>query len=249
MTRYSDYDPFAWVYNKHWGNFSRRIFPVLDELILKNIPARAHILDLCCGTGQLAKELIARGYQVTGIDGSKEMMKIARDKAPKVRFILDDARSFRLPAVYSAVFSTFDSLNHVMSLKELGVVFRNVFACLEKGGLFLFDLNTEAGYKSKWHGFVGAIIEEDHICVHRDNYLPEERKAEFEATMFRLRDGQWWRTDFTLLQRCYSEAEVRSMLDIAGFGDTHVYAYYKKRGLHPQTKKTPRIFFVCQKPE
>jgi hypothetical protein len=49
MTRYSDYDPFAWVYNKHWGNFSRRIFPVLDELILKNIPARAHILDLCCG--------------------------------------------------------------------------------------------------------------------------------------------------------------------------------------------------------
>jgi SAM-dependent methyltransferase len=176
-------------------------------------------------------------------------MKIARDKAPKVRFILDDARSFRLPAVYSAVFSTFDSLNHVMSLKELGVVFRNVFACLEKGGLFLFDLNTEAGYKSKWHGFVGAIIEEDHICVHRDNYLPEERKAEFEATMFRLRDGQWWRTDFTLLQRCYSEAEVRSMLDIAGFGDTHVYAYYKKRGLHPQTKKTPRIFFVCQKPE
>ena len=75
MTTYSDYDPFAWVYNRHWGNnFTALALLVLDRLVLPYLPARARILDLCCGTGQLARALSARGYQVTGLDGSKEML-------------------------------------------------------------------------------------------------------------------------------------------------------------------------------
>ena len=76
MNSYSDYDRFAWVYNKHWGNeFTPRVFPILENLVLRRTPAGGRILDLCCGTGQMAQTLTALGYRVTGIDGSAEMLR------------------------------------------------------------------------------------------------------------------------------------------------------------------------------
>jgi len=146
--RYTDYDTFAWTYSKYWGADSvRHLFPVLESLLLPHLPSRARILDLCCGTGQLARALAQRGYQVTGIDGSEEMIRLVHINVPDVEFLVEDARTFRLPAIYHAVMSTYDSLNHIMSLEELSRVFRNVYACLQQGGLFLFDLNMEQGTK------------------------------------------------------------------------------------------------------
>jgi len=146
MTAYSDYDRFAWVYNKHWGNsFTELALRVLEKLVFPYLSAKARILDLCCGTGQLAQALIARGYRVTGLDGSSEMLRFARENAPAGEFIVDDARSFKLPDSYHAVVSTFDSLNHIMTLEELTSVFRNVYAALQEGGFSFFDLNMEEG--------------------------------------------------------------------------------------------------------
>jgi SAM-dependent methyltransferase len=86
MTRYSDYDAFAWVYNKHWGiRYAQLVLPTLEKLILPRLPENSHILDLCCGTGRLAQALVARGYQVTGLDGSQEMIGFARKNAPAYR--------------------------------------------------------------------------------------------------------------------------------------------------------------------
>ena len=247
VTRYSDYDRFAWVYNKHWGpGFSQRVLPILEKLMLQHLPAKAYILDLCCGTGQLAQALIARGYQVTGLDGSKEMIRFARENAPAGEFIVDDARSFKLSDVYHAVVSTFDSLNHIMTLEELTSVFRNVYAVLREGGPFLFDLNMEEGYKANWRSSFG-IVEDDHVCVVRSSYRPEERIAQFEATIFRLQGG-WRRSDLTLVQKCYSEAQVRSALEAAGFTATHAYAYDEQRGLEELTGEARRAFFVCRRP-
>ena len=246
MTTYSDYDPFAWVYNKHWGDsFTDIALPVIENLVLRQLPAKASILDLCCGTGQLAQVLIERGYQVTGLDGSGEMLRFARENAPAAEFIQDDARSFKLPAVYHVVVSTFDSLNHIMTLEGLTSVFRNVYAALREGGLFLFDLNMEEGYRVTWDDNFG-IVEDDHICVVRSSYCPEERTARFDATIFRLQD-YWYRSDVTLLQKSHSEAEVRSALEDAGFTEIHAYAYDEQSDLVELTAESERAFFICQK--
>ena len=94
MTNYSDYDRFAWVYNKHWGNqFVPLALRVLEKLVFPHLPAKARILDLCCGTGQLAQALLARGHQVTGLDVSQEMLRLARQNAPTAEFIVADAKA------------------------------------------------------------------------------------------------------------------------------------------------------------
>jgi len=247
LTSYSDYDPFAWVYNRHWGNtFTQPALHGLEMLVFPHLPAKARILDLCCGTGQLAQALIACGYQVTGLDMSEEMLRFARENAPAGEFIVGDARSFKLPDVYHAVVSAFDSLNHIMTLEELTSVFRNVYATLRPGGLFLFDLNMEEGYRISWHDSFG-IVEDDHVCVVHSSYLPEERTAQFDTTIFYLQGG-WQRTDLTLFQKCYSEGEVRSALETGGFTRIYAYAYYEPQGLEELTADSERAFFICQKP-
>src|SRR4030042_3587050 len=140
--RYSDYDDFAWMYNRHWGSrFTPGALAVRGEMVLPEISADAAVLDLCCGTGQLANLLSDEGYHVTGIDGSEKMLKYARENAPGVDFVSDDARTFNLPPSFVLVPSFFDSLNHVMTIEEMTSVFRNVYSCLFEGGLFVFALN------------------------------------------------------------------------------------------------------------
>ena len=245
--RYSDYDRFAWVYNRHWGDkFIPMVMPILETLVLQYLPDKARILDLCCGTGQLAQVLIARGYRVTGIDGSEEMLRFARENAPTGRFVMADARSFKLSTAQHAVLSTFDSLNHIMSLEDLISVFRQVYAVLREGGRFLFDLNMEQGYKVCWEDNYG-IVEDDHACIVRMSYHPDERTARFDATIFRWQD-EWQRSDVTLRQKCYSETEVKSALATAGFVDIKACTYDELWNLAEITGEVERAFFVCRKP-
>ena len=76
------------------------------------------------------------------------MLRYAKENAPGAEFIPEDARNFKLPPVYDGVFSTFDSLNHVMTIDELQAVFNNVNECLVKGGIFIFDLTTERHFET-----------------------------------------------------------------------------------------------------
>ena len=247
MTAYSEYDPFAWIYNKHWGNtFLPVVMPILDNLVLSKLPKNARILDLCCGTGQMAHQLTALGYRVTGIDGSPEMLSYARENAPGVEFLQADARSFELRHKYNAVVSVFDSLNHIMSTKELGLVFLRVHGALRGGGIFMFDLNTEPGYFYEWNGDF-SIVEDDHVCTVRSIYNASRRIATFDATIFRLKDDSWYRYDVTLYQKCHTSAAVKSALKAAGFTDIEIYGFDWQSGMKALDKDARRAFFLCRK--
>ena len=249
MKMYSSYDPFAWMYNKHWGNtFLPVVLPILDNLVLSKLPQNARILDLCCGTGQMAHQLTTLGYRVTGVDGSLEMLRYARENALGVEFLQADARSYHVPYKYNAVISVFDSLNHIMSTRELKAVFRSTYDTLRSGGLFMFDLNTEAGYLYEWNGDF-SIIEDDHVCVVRNTYNQKNRIADFDATIFRLQDNSWYRHDIVLYQKCHTPTAVKSALKSAGFTDVETYGFDWQSGVRPLDKDARRAFFLCRKPK
>ncbi len=243
--RFADYDPFAWVYNQQWGpEFAGRVLPVIQKLVLSKLQAEARILDLACGTGQLAQALAERGYRVTGLDGSEEMILYARLNAPTAEFVVDDVRTFQVSEPFRAVLSTYDSLNHIMSPKELLKVFSNVYAGLQVNGLFLFDLNMEEGYRERWRGSFG-IVEDDYVCVVRSRFDPDAGVARASITIFRPKDGGWGRTDLELLQRCYSEGQVVSLLEEAGFDAVEAFDAQADLGW---SRNPGRGFFRARKP-
>ena len=215
---YADYDRFAWFYNRHWGEeFSRPALGIFEKILFPHLPTGASILDLCCGTGQLAAGLASRGYQVRGLDGSESMLRYARQNAPTVEFIRADARAFALPAVHDAVVSTFDSLNHILDLAELTAAFRCVRAALRPGGRFIFDLNMEEEFERNGYESSFDIIAEDHACVVRSHYDAETQMKRYEVKMYRRRGGEWEREELILLQRYYPAPDIVAALSAAGF--------------------------------
>ena len=240
-------EDFAWIYNKHWGLYADQALAIVDQLILPFLHSGAHILDLCCGTGQLANKLASKGYRVTGIDVSDEMIRFARDNAPNGDFIIQDARHFHFLQTFDAAISTYDGLNFIMSLPELTDVFENVYESLQSGGLFLFDLNTETGYLYHWEDGTFSLVEDDHACIVRYEYNADEKLVRFDVTIFRLLD-EWTRTDLAFYQRCYSSVDIRYALNLAGFTEINTYGYHDELGLTKLTPESERAYFLCRKP-
>lgn len=246
MDASADYDPFAHVYNLHWGAYARLVLPILEHLVLRHLPDNASVLDLCCGTGQLAAQLTEDGYEVTGVDVSTSMVEIARARAAGADFHVQDVRQPLPPGDFAAVLSTFDSLNHMMTLEELTRVFRNVRNVLGTNGHFAFDLNMAAAYEARWRGTF-AYVEDDHVCAVRSSHDVAARTGRMDLTIFELAGGAWKRADVSLVQRWYAEDDILAALRTAGFSDSR-----SLRADEPIAEGCPalpgRMFFVAQCP-
>ncbi len=84
-----------------------RLRPALD--LMARIPplAARRIYDLGCGPGTITRLLAERwpGAEVSGIDGSAEMLARARDLAPGIDFVAADLTAWTPPAPAELVFS------------------------------------------------------------------------------------------------------------------------------------------------
>ncbi len=243
---YSVYDTFAWFYRRGWGEeFHRRCRPVLERHVFPRLPENARVLDLCCGSGDLSALLVERGYSVTGIDGSCEMLACAREKAPGAVFLHADARAFDLPPEFDAVLSTFDSLNHVLELEELALVFANVHRALRGGGLFVFDLNMAEAFTTLWRGSWSSF-EEQSVGITRGSYNAESGIGRADVTVFRREEnGLWSRSDIAVLERCYSEGEISAAIQRAGFRDLEGRDAYEL-GMQTDVALGRKFFFAIK---
>jgi SAM-dependent methyltransferase len=230
------YDDFAWIYDRHWGRDTERALATLDRLVLDARPAPARVLDLCCGTGQLDRALHARGYAVTGVDGSPEMIRHARRNAPGCAFVVADARDFAVPEPHDLALCLYDSLNHLLEDGDLRRAFRAVRGALRPGAPFLFDLNMADGFRERWRGSYG-VVEDEYACIVRSRYDEAAGRGEIRATTFR-HGGGWTRSDVVLHQRCHSPDEVTGALRDAGFTDVRIFDAPADLGLARQVGRS-----------
>jgi SAM-dependent methyltransferase len=218
------YDDFAWFYARYWNEeFHDAAFPILERIWLPLVPRRGRVLDVCCGTGYLARLLTGRGYRVAGLDLSPKMAAFARKTAPKGAFFVANASNFALSAPFDAAVSTFDSLNHILDYPGLEAAFRNTAAALEPGAPFAFDVLFEEAYRTRFgEGF--AIVRDNHVLtITGSRYSARDRIAQCRITMFRLLEGRWRRSDAVIRERCYAPAEIDRALHRAGFEGIRCY--------------------------
>jgi SAM-dependent methyltransferase len=218
------YDDFAWFYNRYWNEeFHSLAFPILERIWLPRVARKGRILDVCCGTGYLAGLLTDRGYRVTGIDASAEMIAHARENVPAAAFQVADASRFHAPGKFDGAVSTFDSLNHILSDEDLRAAFQRTAAALKPGAPFAFDMLLESAYQTNWADEF-SLVRDDHVLVLSGSGFDfRTRLAQCRITMFRLGDGVWRRSDVEVNERCYTTKEIDAALELAGFAQTEYY--------------------------
>lgn len=118
----------------------------VDSLIQKYAPEAHTVLDLGCGTGRHDVALAQKGYLVTGVEISGEMLSLARSSLASVGvqpsaldFIDGDLRVVRLKKQFDAVISLFHVMSYQATNNELQAAFTTAKVHLKPQGIFIFD--------------------------------------------------------------------------------------------------------------
>ena len=111
----------------------------LDHLLRKNGIAGNSLLEFGSGTGRHGCLLTTHGYQVHGIELSKEMV-LASQKSKNFSCQQGDITVTKVAGSFSAVISLFHVISYQVTNQNLNAVFRNASRHLDAGGLFIFDI-------------------------------------------------------------------------------------------------------------
>lgn len=241
----SPYDSFAWFYDRYWtAPFHSWQTAALEQLLFPPLVPGACILDLCCGTGQLANFLVSRGYKVIGVDSSREMLRFARRNAPQASFMESDAAGFTLEHPVDAAVCSFDSLNHLVQAEQVRVALASVHAALKPDGFFVFDVNTASAYGERWNSSACEVHTDDAFFL-RGGFDPQTLIATTRITMFRLLES-WQRSDVEVHQRPWEVPDIERMLRSAGFNRIGSYRAIEELGM-PGHYGIGRVYFHASK--
>ena len=207
------------------------------------------VLDLGCGTGSIACLLSEKGYAVTAVDASEEMLTVAAGKAASLSverppfFLHQSMARLRLLEPVDAAVSTLDAINYLTRPGDVRETFRRVFRYLKPGGRFLFDVNSP--YKlRRLDGQVWLDETEDVYCVWRTEF--SRGVCTYWVDLFELReDGSWERSCEEHRERAYEPEELTQWLREAGFTKITVTGDMTGK---PPAPEEDRLIFLCEKP-
>ena len=202
-----------------WADFFEKI---IKKEYLSGTPSL--VLDLGCGTGKMTIELAKRGYDMTGVDISVEMLDIARDAAQscglkdKILWLCQDMREFELYGTVDVTVSCLDCVNHLTDTKSLKSCFDLVHNYLVPDGLFIFDINGKHKFESVYADNSYVIEEEGKMCVWQNYYNSKNGICDFYISLFEEEgDGRYSRVDSIQREKMYTLRAVKSSLEKCGF--------------------------------
>ena len=135
------------VFNKNYSDIYNKIYKKKNYLkeaeyvcaiLKKNKILKGDILELGSGTGNHAKYLLKKKYNITGVEKSSSMITFAK-KIPKFKCVLGDVKTVRLNKKFNAVISLFHVVNYMLSSLDLNNFFKTANIHLNNNGLLIFD--------------------------------------------------------------------------------------------------------------
>lgn len=227
---------------KKWADF-------IEEILKKECKSKPElVLDLGCGTGKMTLELAGRGYDMTGIDYSIEMLDIARNEAEKagqdILWLCQDMREFELYGTVDAAVCCLDCVNHLEDTGALQKCFSLIHNYLIPDGIFIFDINGRYKFENIYADRTYVLEEDGGFCVWENYYDPDTKLCDFYITLFKeCSDGRYERYEETQAERMFTLAEIKSALEeckmefLYAFGDLDFY---------PGNDECERIYIVAK---
>ena len=179
---YSRYDKIVAWFDQH-----RQKYPLMEkkylELIATHTPKGGAILDLGCGTGKpIAQFFIDKGYYITGIDGSAQMIALCQKRFPDQNWITADMTDLDLPQRFDAIIA-WHSFFHLTPRSQRAMF--PIFKTHSKlGGLLVFTSGNE--YGEVWSNNGGQQLY--HASLAANEYQKLLKAASFEVLIHEIND-------------------------------------------------------------
>ena len=243
------YETFAEVYDAvmddslydKWTDFSLRHLPKTKE--------RKKLLELACGTGIQSVRFSQAGFDVTGLDLSADMLKIADKRAAsakqKIDFIEGNMLDLSKAGKYDFVTCYSDSICYMQDEVEVGDVFKEVYNALNEDGVFIFDVHSTYQTDEVFPGYSYHENAEDFAMLW-DTYEDEAPHSIVHELTFFIKeaDGSFSRHDEVHEERTYEILTYDILLEQAGFKSFKLFADFEDK---EPTENSRRWFFVAQK--
>ncbi len=249
---------------RDFARFYDWVFPGSEEEVPFYLTlARKHgapLLELACGTGRLTIPLAREGFAITGLDLSEEMLAIAREKlrreAPevraRVRLLEGNMTDFDLSERFGLAFIPVASLFHVHRKEERRSCLSTIRRHLLPGGALVVDLipaermahqvfGETITHQTGLNPVTGKLTKE----VGKLSVSEAEQRVTAEHIYIEIEaDGSESRYVFVEDYTWATEAEMRGLLEEAGFGEVRVFGGY---AFQPYDETSERMIFVASK--
>lgn len=227
---------------KKWADF-------IEDIIDKEMKIRPElVLDLGCGTGRMTLELASRGYDMTGVDCSPEMLDIARNLADEqghdILWLCQDMREFELYGTVDAAVCCLDCFNHLISYGDLKKSLSLVHNYLIPDGIFIFDVNGKFKFENIYADNTYTMEEDGAVCIWENYYDSESCLCNFYITLFQEEDdGRYVRYDDEQTERMYTLEEIKAALAETGMEFIGAYSDFN---FTEATDESERIYIAAK---
>ncbi len=233
------------------ADFARVMTTRLVEYAQRSDWLGKRVLDLGCGTGVSLKTMIKRGYTMTGVDNSPEMLAVARadPELSGYRFVQQDLRQLDNTLEPVDLVLALDVFNELGSLNDLSAVFQGALRLLETDKWFIFDMHTIEGLTGRAASDHDLVFDDGSSLTvfARNRYNYERQECTTDLLLFRGAGGVWQRVETQRVLRAYPVQAIASLLQRAGFALVTVMTPAFEP-FEPGSSSADRVIFVAKKP-
>ncbi len=214
---------------------------------------RGKILEVGVGTGRLFTQALHAGADIYGIDVSKSMTSILKNKldsSDHYRISTGDACTMKLNNMFSLIIAPFRVFSHVIDVSDQLKFLDNVWEHLDGNGKFIFDLfvpNPELLYKGidKVVDFEGEY--EPGKKLRRITSSHADMVTQIMDITMRFEweeNDQWLSKEWKLKFRFYFRYELEHLLRLSKLKLVNIFGDYDEGLLKKDSKE---FIVVCGK--
>jgi SAM-dependent methyltransferase len=212
-------EDLAFIHDVGYGDFALSSAPGILEILDQSKIREGLVVDLGCGSGLWARELMKAGYRVLGVDISRSMIDIARRRVPEAEFRVGSLFEAELPPC-NAVTALGEILNYLFDpdndRQTLVRLFHRIYDALTPGGVFVFDI-AEPGQIMQQTTAREFSEDDDWIVLIEKDEDREQGTLTRRITTFRSVGELYRRDDEVHIQRLYKATDIASELRQVGF--------------------------------
>lgn len=240
------FETFALIYDQVMDD---QLYEDWLAFTLRHLKGEKDLLELACGTGELAIQFAQKGYNVTALDQSEEMLTMASQHAQSeqadVQFVQGDMLDLSDIGNYEVVTCYSDSICYLANEEEVQTTFNEVYQILKEDGIFFFDVHSMYQMETVFPDYNYHYQAEDFAFLWESYPGEVPHSIEHFLTFFiKNEDDTFMREDELHLERTYSLETYQLLLKLAGFKQVELYADFKDT---QPTETSQRWFFVCHK--